>query len=54
MTVVAGAGYSGDKVTGLDSWYTGFGGSGYVGASTEYTSGSTRVGMRNAVTHGDA
>src|SRR5690242_5793686 len=26
----------GDKITGLDSWYGGFGGSNYAGTSTEY------------------
>ena len=45
------AGYSGDKITGLDSFFSGFGGSIYAQASTEYsgtngqvTSSSTYLG----------
>jgi hypothetical protein len=35
----------GDKITGLDSWYTGFNGSHYAGTSDEYTdSTGTHVG----------
>jgi hypothetical protein len=30
----------GDKVVGIDSWYSGFGGSNYAGTNTEYTDGS--------------
>jgi hypothetical protein len=29
--------YKGDKITGMDSWYTGFGGSNYAKTSDEYT-----------------
>lgn len=29
--------YSGDKITGMDSFYTGFGGSNYANTTTEYT-----------------
>ena len=37
--------FAGDKITGLDSWYGGFGGSGYAGTTTEYTqSGGAHVG----------
>jgi hypothetical protein len=31
---------AGDKITGLDGWYGGYGGSAYAGTSTEYTDGS--------------
>ncbi len=37
------AGYSGDKMTGLDSWYTGFGGSNYAKTCTEYTGTNGQV-----------
>ncbi len=37
-------GYSGDKVTGLDSWYTGFSNSNYAGTSTEYSGSNGQVG----------
>jgi hypothetical protein len=29
--------FAGDKMTGLDSWYSGYSGSGYAGTATEYT-----------------
>src|SRR4051794_20393503 len=37
-------GYSGDKITGIDSWYTGFGGSNYAKTTTEYTDSTGKVG----------
>jgi len=43
------AGYSGDKVTGLDSWYSGFSNSNYAKTSDEYTGSNGTVGP--AVTH---
>jgi hypothetical protein len=36
--------YSGDKISGMDDWYNGFGGSNYAKASTEYTGSNGRVG----------
>ena len=30
-------GYTGDKISGLESWYSGFGGSNYAKTTTEYT-----------------
>ena len=36
--------YSGDKITGMDSWYAGFGNSRYAGTNTEYTGSNGRVG----------
>ena len=38
------AGYAGDKMTGLDSWYSGFGGSNYAKTTTEYTGTNGTVG----------
>ena len=35
--------YSGDKITGMDSWYQGFGGSHYAGTSTEYSGSNGQV-----------
>ena len=35
--------YSGDKFSGIDSWYQGFGGSNYAGASTEYSGSNGQV-----------
>ncbi len=35
--------YSGDKITGIDSWYTGFGGSNYAKTNTEYTGSNGQV-----------
>ena len=43
------AGYSGDKMTGLDTWYTGFSNSNYAKTTTEYTGSNGRVGA--ATTH---
>src|SRR2546425_536037 len=41
----ANSSFAGDKITGLDSWYAGFGGSHYAVTNTEYTDGSgARVG----------
>jgi hypothetical protein len=37
------AGYSGDKLTGIDAFYNGVGGSSYLGTTTEYTDGSGPV-----------
>ena len=38
--------YTGDKITGMDDWYSGFGGSNYAKTTTEYTgsNGTTTVG----------
>src|SRR5260370_9314164 len=33
----------GDKITGIDSWYTGFGGSNYAGTSNEYSGTNGQV-----------
>ena len=41
--------YSGDKITGMDSWYTGFGNSNYAKTSDEYTGTNGQVGA--ATTH---
>ncbi|HEY3349739.1 MAG TPA: hypothetical protein VGM13_08195 [Thermoanaerobaculia bacterium] len=38
------AGYSGDKMTGLDTWYSGYNNSNYARTSTEYTGSNGRVG----------
>src|SRR5947209_3547273 len=35
--------YSGDKITGMDTWYTGFNASNYAAASDEYTGTNGRV-----------
>ena len=43
------ASYSGDKITGMDKWYTGFNGSDYAKASDEYTGSNGQVGA--ATTH---
>jgi hypothetical protein len=37
-------GYSGDKITGMESWYLGFGGSNYAATSDEYTGLNGQVG----------
>ncbi|WP_348263135.1 hypothetical protein P8935_00935 [Telmatobacter sp. DSM 110680] len=42
--------YSGDKITGMDTWYTGFSNSNYAKASDEYTGSNGTVGPM--VTHG--
>lgn len=36
--------YTGDKITGMDSWYTGFSGSNYAKTSDEYTGSNGTVG----------
>ena len=36
--------YSGDKITGMDDWYTGFSGSNYAKTSDEYTGTNGQVG----------
>jgi hypothetical protein len=36
--------YSGDKITGMDSWYTGFSNSNYAKTSDEYTGSNGQVG----------
>jgi hypothetical protein len=41
--------YSGDKITGMDTWYTGFNGSNYAGTSDEYAGSNGQVGR--ATTH---
>ena len=43
------ASYSGDKITGMDQWYTGFNGSNYAKTSDEYTGSNGQVGA--ATTH---
>ncbi|HEV2716109.1 MAG TPA: hypothetical protein VGU64_12655, partial [Terriglobales bacterium] len=43
------SGFVGDKITGLDSWYTGFSGSPYAITSDEYTGSNGQVGP--LVTH---
>lgn len=42
-------GYTGDKITGMDSWYKGFSGSNYATTSDEYTGSNGQVG--SATTH---
>jgi hypothetical protein len=42
------AGYSGDKISGIDSWYKGFGGSNYAKTSDEYT-GVNSSGQKDQV-----
>jgi hypothetical protein len=37
----------GDKITGMDSWYAGFGGSNYAKTSDEYTGSNGQVGSGN-------
>lgn len=37
------SGYSGDKMTGIDTFYTGIGGTSYAGTTTEYTDSSGHV-----------
>src|SRR5258708_34879104 len=41
--------FAGDKITGLDSWYTGFSNSNYAKTSDEYTGSNRQVGP--VVTH---
>src|SRR5258708_39091767 len=41
--------FAGDKITGLDSWYTGFNNSNYARTSDEYTGSNGQVG--SSVTH---
>jgi hypothetical protein len=36
--------FAGDKITGLDTWYTGYSGSNYAKTSTEYTGSNGTVG----------
>lgn len=36
--------YTGDKISGMDSWYNGFGGSNYAVTSDEYTGSNGQVG----------
>jgi hypothetical protein len=43
------ASYSGDKITGMDSWYQGFNSSNYAGTSDEYTGTNGKV--TSAVTY---
>jgi hypothetical protein len=38
-----GGGFAGDKVSGLDSFYGGVGGSSYINTNTEYTGGNGQV-----------
>ncbi len=44
-------GYAGDKITGIDSYYAGFGNSGYAHASNEYT-GTNGAVTSTVVSHG--
>jgi hypothetical protein len=37
------AGYSGDKMSGMDTWYAGFGSSNYAGTSNEYSGTNGQV-----------
>ena len=37
--------YSGDKITGLDAWYTGYSGSQYSATVTEYSGSNGSVGL---------
>jgi hypothetical protein len=41
--------FVGDKMTGLDSWYTGFSGSNYAKTSDEYTGTNGQVGPTNTL-----
>ena len=43
------ASYSGDKMTGLDTWYSGYSNSNYSGTVTEYTGSNGAIGR--ATTH---
>jgi hypothetical protein len=38
------SGYTGDKISGIDSWYIGFSGSNYAKTSDEYTGSNGQVG----------
>jgi hypothetical protein len=40
--------FVGDKVTGLDSWYSGFGGSNYAATNSEYSGTNGQVGTSSA------
>jgi hypothetical protein len=40
----ANSSFTGDKITGLDSWYSGFNGSNYGNTSDEYTGSNGQVG----------
>ena len=40
--------YTGDKITGIDLWYNGFGGSNYAKTSTEYKDSSSYVGTSSS------
>ena len=42
------SGFVGDKITGLDSWYSGFGGSHYAATNTEYTGTNGTVGTSSS------
>ncbi len=37
--------YTGDKMTGLDAWYTGYSGSNYSGTVTEFSGSNGQVGL---------
>ncbi len=41
----ANSAFAGDKITGLDSWYTGYSGSHYSGTVTEYTGSNGGIGL---------
>ena len=42
------AGYTGDKMSGMDTWYQGFNGSNYAKTSDEYTGSNGQVGAATA------
>ena len=42
--------YTGDKITGMDSWYNGFGGSNYAKTTNEYTGTNGTVGASSHYT----
>jgi hypothetical protein len=48
----ANASYVGDKITGLDAWYTGHNGSNYAATSNEYTGTNGAVGSGGLVHQG--
>ena len=46
------AGYSGDKISGMDSWYQGFGGSSYAATTKEYPGTNGQAMSSNAAPYG--
>jgi len=47
------SGFVGDKVTGLDAWYTGFNASNYAATSNEWTGTNGQVGSTGLIHQGD-